>query len=192
MSNKITSMAAAMAIAMAPVPADSIGYHDAITSAKNTFILQQVNDSIVFLPIEEATAFVASMANRMRFNLKNLRSEWESKRIPIDDKSMSSFAKDNLHYLTKNIIICANFIKAAKVALTSVPETSTELRSMITRFGRASADLRYTLEEIIAFVKSTHVPNKVSSVGYDMDKNAVHELIRAEHTALGLEVPAFY
>ncbi|WP_387690961.1 hypothetical protein [Photorhabdus sp. RM71S] len=193
MSNtKITSMAAAMAIAIAPVPADSIGCHDAITSTKNTMTLQQVSDSVVFLPIEEATAFIANIASRMRFHLKNLRSEWESKRIPIDDKSMSSFAKDNMHYLAKHIVVCASFIQAAKVALTAVPDTNAELRSMITRFGRASADLRYTLEEITAFSKSTHIPNKASNAGADLDKDAVRELIRTEHVALGLEAPVFH
>ncbi|MDC9590129.1 hypothetical protein PSI23_12675 [Xenorhabdus sp. XENO-10] len=150
-------------------------------------MLQNINDSMVYLPIAEAQQYIADLANRMR---GNLRTEWEGKRIPIDDKSMSKFARDNQHYLTKHITSCASLVKVSKVALSQT--TDQELRKMIMQFGRATADLRYTYEEILTFTKNTHESPKVLEVADQFNKEDVQALINSEHQALGLDKPVFH
>ncbi|CDH26292.1 hypothetical protein [Xenorhabdus bovienii] len=186
----ISSIAAAMALSLAPVPADSVGSYMATSSTQNTLMLQDVNQSMVYMPIDEAQQYIADLANRMRGHLRNLRAEWEEKRIPIDDKSMSKFARENQHYFTKHITFCTALVKASKEALSQT--TDQELRKEIMQFGRAAADLRYTIEEILTFTKNTHESPKVLEVANQFNKEEVQALISAEHQALGLDKPAFH
>ncbi|MCP9268178.1 hypothetical protein M5U04_08710 [Xenorhabdus sp. XENO-1] len=188
--NNISSIAAAMALSLAPVPADSVGSYMATSTTQNTLMLQNVNDSMVYMPIVEAQQYVADMANRMRGHLRNLRVEWEEKRIPIDDKSMSKFARDNLNYLTKHITLCAALVKASKVALNQTSDQ--ELRNTIMQFGRSAADLRYTYEEILTFTKNTHESPNVLEMADQFSKEGVQALISSEHQALGLDKPMFH
>ncbi|CDG15885.1 hypothetical protein [Xenorhabdus doucetiae] len=188
--NNISSIAAAMALSLAPVPADSVGSYMATSPSQNTLVLQNINDSVVYLPITEARQYMADLANRMRGHLRNLRAEWEKKRIPIDDKSMSKFARDNLHYFTKHITLCAALVKASKIALNQVDDQ--KHCQEIMQFGRAAADLRYTIEEILSFTKNTHESPKLIEITNQSNKEDVQALISSEHQALGLDKPIFH
>lgn len=188
--NNISSIAAAMALSLAPVPADSVGSYMATSSTQNTLMLQNVNHSMVYMPIDEAKQYISDLANRMRGHLRNLRAEWEEKRIPIDDKSTSKFARENQHYLVKHITFCIALVKASKEALSQIDDQ--ELRKEIVQFGRAAADLRYTIEEILTFIKNTHESPKVLDVANQFNKEEVQALVSAEHQALGLAKPTFH
>ncbi|MFC3394327.1 hypothetical protein [Brenneria rubrifaciens] len=68
-----------MAIAMAPVPASTLGYSDiALTHADtSTTLLQVLPGSVVYLPIGDATAYLKAITDRLNFHLRNIRLEWE-------------------------------------------------------------------------------------------------------------------
>lgn len=191
--NKVGYMAAAMALAMAPVPASSLGYSDIPTSsADKSTTLQALQGSIAYLPIEDATFYIRSMADRLRFHLKNIRAEWEDKQRPIEIQRQSPFVQKHLmRELEKRIDIAKNFISAVGIALKEVGEDDNDLRDDIVTFGRAVASLRYTAEDFLSFIKQTHPPKEVDMVGINASADDVKAMIRAEHKSLGLSTPVF-
>lgn len=191
--NKVGYMAAAMALAMAPVPASSLGYSDiAVNAADTSTTLQALQGSIAYLPIEDATTYIRSMADRLRFHLKNIRSEWEEKQRPIVIEKQSPFVQKHLiRELEKRIDIAKKFISAVGIALKEVGDDDMELRGEIVTFGRAVASLRYTAEDFLSFIEQTHPPKEISTVGINASADDVKAMIRAEHRALKLEIPAF-
>jgi len=191
--NKISSMAAALAVALAPVPASSIAHHDVpITHHSiSTLSLQDVKGSIAFLPIDEATLYMHNLTERMKTHRDSLRAEWEVKRTPIllkNQKKKTQEGFDSLHHL---IAVCASFVEASRLALKSVPESNTALRGEITAFARSAAALRYTIEDILAFMHSTQLSAKTLDADIGVTSEEVHALIRSEHKNLGLEDPTF-
>ncbi|WP_456309415.1 hypothetical protein [Serratia proteamaculans] len=193
-NNKIPSMAAALAVALAPVPASSIGHHDISISRYNssTLSLQDVKDSVAFLPIGEATSYMLNLADRMKFHRANLRAEWEEKGIPIALKNQKKETREGFDTLFRHIAVCASFIEAARLALKSIPPADEELRGEVMAFARSAATLRYTIEDILAFIDSTHPPKKVSDSALNVTTEEIHALIRSEHKNLGLEEPKFH
>ncbi|EFU2655647.1 hypothetical protein HUI25_005013 [Escherichia coli] len=192
--NKITSMAAALAVALAPVPASSIVHHDLSISrhSTSTLSLQDVKDSVAYLPIDEATSYMLNLADRMKTHRANLRIEWEEKQIPIILKNQKKETQEGFESLFRHIAVCASFVEAARVALKSVPESNAELRKEIVAFARSAATLRYTIEDILSFIESTHVPKKTSDADLGVTADQVRALIRSEHKKLGLKDPTLH
>lgn len=189
----ISAIAAAMAAYLAPIPAESVGHSfDVLAGTQKTVTYSQVNDGFVYIPIDDAASHIINITKRFRFHLQNLRFEWEEKRIPINSNSMSTYAKDNLRTLNQHIIIASLIVSATKEALNKLPKNQTELRNKIIHFGRAAADMRYTVEEIFAFIKNTHENPDVSNENGGVTETELHTLIRSEHKALGLDEPKFY
>jgi len=188
--NNISSIAAALALSLAPVPADSVGSYMAISSTQNTLMLHNVDHLMVYMPIGEAQQYISDLTNRMRGHLRSLRAEWEEKRIPINDSSTSKFARENLRHFAKHIAFCTALVKASKVALSQITEQAH--RKEIVQFGRTAADLRYTIEEILTFINNTHESPKVLDVADQFNKEEVQALVSAEHQALGLDKPTFH
>ena len=192
--NKISSMAAALAVALAPVPASSIGHHDVSISRYNssTLSLQDVKDSVAFLPIGEATNYMLNLADRMKIHRANLRAEWEEKGTPIALKNQKKETQEGFESLFRHIAVCASFIEAARLALKRIPETDKKLRGEVMAFARSAATLRYTIEDILAFIDSTHPAKKTSDSVLDVTAEEVHSLIRSEHKKMGLEEPKYH
>ncbi|WP_262121375.1 hypothetical protein [Serratia ficaria] len=192
--SKISSMAAAMAIAIAPVPADSIAHNDVALAqhSASSMSLQDVSHSVVYLPIDEATVYIRNLAERMRFHRKNLEAEWDEKQIPIELKKQTKATRENFSSLKAHIIICSNFVEAARLALAQVPASDSKLRGEITAFARASAALRYSIESILDFMSSTHAPARSINAEISVTTEQVHALIRSEHEKMGLEEPKFH
>lgn len=192
--SKISSMAAAMAIAIAPVPASSIAHHDVTIDRQSamSISLQDVSNSVVYLPIDEATAYIRNLAERMHFHRKNLETEWEEKQVPIELKKQKKATRENFSSLKEHIVICSNFVEAARLALENVPLSDSELRSDIVSFARASAALRYAIESILDFMSSTHIPARSINAEISVTTEQVHALIRSEHEKMGLEEPKFH
>ncbi|AJI84006.1 Uncharacterised protein [Yersinia enterocolitica] len=191
--NKVGYMAAALALAMAPVPATSLGYSDIATNAADTSTtLQALQGSIAYLPINDATSYIRAMADRLRFHLKNIRSEWEEKQRPIEIHNQSPFVQKHLiRELEKRIDFAKKFISAVSLALKEVGEDNHELRNEIVTFGRAVASLRYIAEDFLSFIEQTHPPKEISTAKIKVSADDVKAMIRAEHQSLGLEAPAF-
>lgn len=190
--NKITNISAIMALAMAPVPANSLGYNDiSMNNIAMSTTLQILPDSIAFLPIGEATGYIKSMVSRIRFNLKNLKAEWEKKRIPIENESQF-FQTHLLYELEQRIALARKFISAAKIALGQTTKNEEYLRKEIITFGRSAADLLYSTEDFLSFIKQTRPPEAVSRAGEHLDTNEVRAMISAEHKNLGLSTPLFH
>ncbi|MBI6129409.1 hypothetical protein [Serratia ureilytica] len=192
--SKISAMAAAMAISIAPVLADSIAHHDVSIDRHSamSISLQDVSQSVVYLPIEEATPYLQNLAERMRLHRKNLELEWEEKQVPIELKKQKKSTRDNFGSLKAHIDICSNFVEAARLALSNVPASESKLRAEIIAFARASAALRYSIESILDFMKSTHAPARSIDAELTVTTEQVHALIRGEHKNLGLDEPKFH
>ncbi|UWS30657.1 hypothetical protein [Erwinia pyrifoliae] len=192
--SKISAMAAAMAISIAPVLADSIAHHDVRIDRHSamSMSLQDVSQSVVYLPIEEATPYLQSLADRMRFHRKNLALEWEEKQVPIELKKQKKSTRDDFVALKAHIDICSNFVEAARLALNTVPASESKLRAEIIAFARASATLRYSIESILDFMKSTHAPARSIDAALTVTAEQVHALIRSEHKSLGIDEPKFH
>ncbi|MCL2891793.1 hypothetical protein [Brenneria tiliae] len=189
--NKVSYMATAMAIAMAPVPASTLGYSDiALTHADTRTTLQPLPGSVVYLPIVDATEYLRSMTDRLNFHLKNIRFEWEEKRTPIAMEKQSPFVQKHLEReLQKRIAIATKFVDAVRLALNEISDD--DLREEVVSFGRAAASLRYTAEDFLSFIDQTHPPKKTSSEMIKASADEVKAMIRAEHKSLGLDIPAF-
>lgn len=192
--SKITSMAAALAVALAPVPASSIGNHDVSVSSRSssTFTFQSVKDSVVFLPIDEATGYIRNLADRMSIHRANIRAEWEEKRTPIRMEKHKKQTQEGLVIMRGYVDVCASLIDAVRIALKNIPESDVELRQEIVSFGRAVASVRYTIEDIFNFIEATHPPKKTTEVLPNVTAEEVHALIRSEHKKLGLAEPKFH
>ncbi|QUG76345.1 hypothetical protein GKQ23_15635 [Erwinia sp. E602] len=78
-------MAAALTVALAPVPATSIGHYDVSLSryTSSTLSLHNVKDSFAFLPIYQATSYMFNLADRLKIHRTNLKVKQEEKGIPI-------------------------------------------------------------------------------------------------------------
>lgn len=72
-------MAAALTVAPGPVPASSIGHHDVSISrySSSTLSLQDVKESVAFLPIGEATSYMLNLADRMKIHRAN-HGKWRA------------------------------------------------------------------------------------------------------------------
>lgn len=191
--NKVAYMAAAMAIAMAPVPANSLGYNDiAISAADTSTTLKTLQGSVAYLPIDDATDYIRAMADRLRFHLKTIRSEWEAKQVPIEMSKQKPFVQKHLvRELEVRINFAKKFISAVSMALNEIGDSDPELRKDIVAFGRAVASLRFTAEDFLSFIEQTHPPKKTSDENVGASIDEVKDMIRAEHRSLGLEAPAF-
>ncbi|AYN30282.1 hypothetical protein D8682_05940 [Buttiauxella sp. 3AFRM03] len=192
--SKIASMAAAMAVALAPVPASSIGNLDvSVTShSSSTLSLQSVKDSVVFLPIDQATVFMRNFADRMNIHRLNIRAEWEEKRAPIRIDRLKKETQEGFAIFRSYVDVCAALIDAIRIALKDIPESDVELRKEIISFGRAVASVRYTIEDMFSFIEATIPPKKTTEALPKVTAKEVHALIRSEHKKLGLEEPKFY
>lgn len=192
--NPVTSMAAALAVALAPVPADSIGNHDLPVSRYQTSTLsfQNVKDSLVFLPLSEATDYMLAFAERMREQAGRLRGEWEERRDPIKVERHKKSTQEGVARIRQYVEICASLIDAVREALNNLPDHEVELRQDIVSFGRSVAQVRYSLEDTFNFIESTKRPKKVSEALPDVNADDVHALIRSEHKKLGLKEPKFH
>lgn len=192
--NKISSMAAALAVALAPVPASSIGNHDVSVSSHSTstLSLQSVKDSVVFLPINEAAGYMRNLADRMKVHRANIRAEWEEKRAPIRMEKHKKETQEGLVIMRRYVDVCAALIDAIRIALKDIPASDAELRQEIVSFGRAVASVRYTIEDIFNFIEATHPPKKTTDALPNVTAEEVHALIRSEHKKLGLEEPKFH
>lgn len=189
----ISAIAAAMAAYLAPIPAESVGHSfDILANTQKTVTYSQVNDGFVYIPIDDAVLHIINITKRFRFHLQNLRLEWEEKQIPIDNNSMSVYARENFNALNQHIIIASLIVSATKEALSKLPKKQTELHKKIVQFGRAAADMRYTVEDIFSFIKSTQLSPDVSSENGGLIESDLHSIIRSEHKSLGLDEPKFY
>ncbi|NXZ86302.1 hypothetical protein HZI30_05055 [Serratia fonticola] len=188
----IPAIVAGLMASLAPVPANAIGYSDIALSPVNTnTTLQALPGSVVYLPIGDATAYLHEMTARLHFYLKNIRSEWEEKQIPIAMEKQSPLVQKHLvRELGKRIVIAKKFVDAVRLALANICNDD-DLRQEVVSFGRAAASLRYTAEDFLSFIEQTHPPKKTSSELINASDDGVKALIRAEHEALGLEAPAF-
>ncbi|XXD09209.1 hypothetical protein ACMYSN_24645 [Klebsiella sp. R445] len=189
--SRAASMAALMALSMGPIPANAVGYRDITphsTDANTT--LQSLHEEVVYISISEATRLLAEIAERQRFHLINLRTEWEVKQTPIDMKKQSPLVQKHLvKEYKQRITIAAGYIEAVKMALQETKDEA--LRKEITTFGRAAAKLRNTAEDTLAFIEQTNPPKKTSSTPISASGDDVRALIHAEHKALGLNPPGF-
>lgn len=191
---QVSSISAALAISLAPVPVNSIGYSDAAVSqfpAPVGLSLQSIKDQIAYLPIGEATRYMLNIAERMRFHHAALRASWEMNPGPIELDMQDEDIRDGMANIERYIKLSANFIEAVKLVLESLPETEQELKKAIISFGRATAQLRYALEDTLKFIEATHPPKKTVSLSLNVSDDDVHALIRAEHKNLGLSGPNF-
>lgn len=190
----ITAIAAAMVACLAPIPAESVGYSlDILADTQKTVTYTQVDDGFVYISLDDAAAHIINITKHFRFHLKNLRLEWEEKRIPIDNNSMSNYARNNLDaILYQHIIIASLFVDATKEALNKLQKNKLELRNKIIHFGRAAADLRYTTEDLFTFIKNTQTNPDISSKRIDITDDEIRTLIKSEHKSLGLDEPVFY
>lgn len=186
-------MAAALAVALAPVPANSIGNQEVLISSRQaqTLSLQSVRDSIVFLPLDEATKYMLGLAERMREHGGRIRAEWELLRAPIKIDHHKQSTREGVMRLRQYVEICASLIDAVKIALKDIPESNDKLRRDIVSFGRAVAQVRYAIEDTFNFIESTKPPKKVSETLPDVTAEEVYALIRSEHKNLGLDEPNF-
>ncbi|CVG94112.1 hypothetical protein [Serratia marcescens] len=189
---KAAHMAIALAAAMAPVPASSLGYMDiANTSAETSTTLQALPGAVAYLPIEEATQQIRLLTDRLRFHLKNLRDEWEEKQYPIEMQKQSPLVQKHLmRELDKRISVAQKFIDAVKIALDDI-EDNAALRSEIITFGRAVASMRYSAEDFLSFIEQTKPPKKTMETNVTASAEEVKAMIRAEHKQLGLSAPQF-
>lgn len=192
--SKISSMAAALAVALAPVPANSIGHNDLSISqhSSSTLSLQTVRDSVAFLPIDEATQYMLNLADRMKMHRSNLRIEWEEKQIPITLANQKKETQDNFESLYRHIAVCESFVDAARLALKNISDDEVSLKSEIVAFARSAASLRYTIEDLLAYMKSTQLNPEVSIKPINVTAEQVQALIRSEHKKLGLDEPKFH
>lgn len=190
--NKVAYMAAAMALAMAPVPASALGYNDiALHPFDTSTTLQALPGSVAYLPISDAIIYLRAMTERLHFHLTNIRSEWEEKQIPIAIENQSPFVQKRLvRELGKRIVIAKKFVDAVKQALDEI-EGDDDLRQEIIAFGRAAASLRYTAEDFLSFIEQTHPPKNAGSELINASDGEVKAMIRAEHVSLGLDTPSF-
>lgn len=192
--SKISSMAAALAVALAPVPANSIVHNDLSISQhrSSTLSLQTVRDSVAFLPIDEATEYMLNLADRMKMHRANLRIEWEEKQTPILLANQNKETLENFESLYRHIAVCESFVDAARLALKNISDKDAGLKSEIVAFARSAASLRYTIEDMLAFMKSTQMNPDLSKKPIGVTAEQVHALIRSEHKRLGLDEPKFH
>ncbi|EEC6816334.1 hypothetical protein ACFVGB_003408 [Salmonella enterica] len=192
----LANMVSAMALsAMAPVPANSLGYSDiaGLNDTGPSVIMRSLDESNVYMDISEATTHTIELTNRMRFHLKTMREEWEEKRIPIHiDKNDTRPRKYVFALLGAQIKNCKFYTEAVKIALNK-PEAKKDelLRADIIAFGKAVAGLRFVAEEFLSFIEQTHPPKAVSSEPLGLSDSALKALIASEHKSLGLSAPVF-
>lgn len=188
-------LVAALSMALAPVPAKSLGYQDlpvGIYDTSPSTTLQELPDNAVaFLPVTDATRHIASLTERMRSHLRNVRTTWEETNQPFYLENQSRFFRDNFHHMKDRVQESEILIKAARTALSEIPVSDPETRRQVLEFGRTVASYRYAVEAILNFLSSTHPPENLSSAGDEMSAEEVRAMIAAEHKALGLEPPVF-
>ncbi|WP_181377707.1 hypothetical protein [Limnobaculum xujianqingii] len=187
----IPAIVAALMASLAPVPANTLGYSDiALSPVDANTTLQALPGSVAYLHISDATTYLQIMTDRLHFHLRNLRSEWEEKQMPIAIERQSSIVQKHLvRELGKRIVLAKKFVDAVKLVLDETDDDN--LRREIVSFGRAAATLRYTAEDILSFIEQTHPPKKASTDQIDVGIDEVKAMIRAEHGALGLGSPSF-
>lgn len=193
-NRKIATIAAAMALAMGPVHADSLGYNDIqpFSNKGVTYTMRPLNEDLILIDIREAKKHLNELTDRLRFHLQMIRAEWEEKRIPVSiDIHAKKTRKYFLEAINTHIAICKTYIDAVKIALKN-PAIKEPLRGDIIAFGRAAASLRYTAEDFLSFIEQTHPPKRTSEDEMtEISSAQVKEWIASEHKALGLSAPAF-
>lgn len=192
--SKIATMAAAMAISMAPVPASSLTYNEASfkSAGISTTTQRELQDGIAFISINDAIPYLDDVTNRLLWHTGSIREEWELKQIPIDMSKQKPFTRKHLtKIIREHINMCEAFVEAVRIALNSVPPEDVELRKDIVRFGRAAAGLRFAAEDFMSFIEQTHPAQKTSSEQLNVTGDQVRAAIRAEHKSLGLDAPCF-
>ncbi|EII0317279.1 hypothetical protein ACQLT9_003137 [Salmonella enterica subsp. diarizonae] len=166
---KIATIAAAMALAMGPVHADSLGYNEIhpFNKVVTTYTVRQLNEDLILIDIREAKKHLHELTDRLRFHLQSLLAEWEEKRTPINiDIHAKKRGNLFLKSINAHIAICKTYIQAVKIALDN-PAINESLRVDVIAFGRATASLRYTAEGILSFIEQTHPPKG----GHTSDSN---------------------
>lgn len=195
-AREVTTQAIAVALtaALAPVPAKSIGYQDVslgIHSTPPSTTMQELpKNTFVFIPIDDATAHVKAMTERMISHRRNTEAEWEAKGEPFYLDKQSKAVRNSFHYLSDRVKESKELIVAVRDALNSLDEKETDKRRKITEFGRAIAAYRYAVEGILSFLESTHPPSEFAN-DISLSNEEVQALIIAEHKALGLTPPTF-
>ena len=189
----ITQMAAAMALAIAPVPATSIGYNNIPGTTEFSTTLRANPGEIVFLPISQAIDYMKSQTESLRSHLRNVKAEWEEKYIPIEMGKQSSVTQKHLiKELEKRSELARSFLSAAKIALDlSEVQQDEAVRKEVYTFGRSASALLFAIEDFLSFIRQTHPPETTSEAGSHLDANEVRAMIAAEHKNLGLSEPVF-
>ncbi|MGP3146048.1 hypothetical protein [Serratia bockelmannii] len=192
----LTKIITAMTMALAPVPAKSLGYQDVPlglhTSSAATTLQELPENTVTFIPVADATLHIKSLTERMRSHLRYLNSVWEETGSPFILEHQSTFFQENFHYLSERVEESKILITAVRTALAAPSEADEETRSQLLAFGRAVASYRHAVEGIFNFIESTHPPAAVSSDAGGIDAMEVKAMIAAEHKSMGLEPPIFH
>jgi len=195
MTNRsISQIAAAFALALAPVPANSLGFNEIYSPSGIHTTLSTANPGeFVFLPIELATDFMTQQVERLNSHLRMLKVEWEAKLLPIElDKQSPLAQKHLLGELHKRSILAKGFLAAARLAVQDFQiKNDDEKYAQVKRFARAASGLLYGIEDFLSFIEQTHPPRETSTALNHLDAEEVKAMIRAEHKALGLDSPSF-
>lgn len=154
-NENVIAIASAMEIYLAPIIVESLecsfGY---LTNNQKTVMHFQNHDGFVYVPIDSATSHMADIKKHFLFNFQCVRFEWEEKGEFINKAVICS--KENKNVLNQYITITSLIITETKKALDGLSQNQINLRNKIIQYGRATADLRYTLEDIMVFIKNTN------------------------------------
>ncbi|MFB9087293.1 hypothetical protein ACFFW8_22030 [Erwinia tracheiphila] len=186
-------MAAALALAIAPVPATSLGYSPVPDATHISTTLRANPGEVVFLPIALAIDYLKSQTEILRLHLKNVKAEWEEKDIPVDlGRQSATVQKYLVNELKKRAEMARCFLSAAKIALTSNEVKSDEaVHTEVCSFGRSASALLFIIEDFLSFIRQTHPPERTSDQGESFSADEVRAMITAEHKNLGLSEPVF-
>lgn len=190
---KVSQIAAAFALALAPVPATSLGVSEVCGSSGISTTFSVNPGEVVFLPIDQATDYMLEQSGRLKVYIRMLKDEWESNPAPVEMAKQSSLVQKHLlNELNKRADLARGFLAAARLAVSNDKIKEDEkIFSQIKKFARSASGLLYTIEELLSFIEQTHPLKATSSALEELNPAEVKSMIRAEHKSLGLGAPAF-
>ncbi|AYH10185.1 hypothetical protein C5E22_11715 [Pectobacterium parmentieri] len=191
--SRVNQIAAAFTLALAPVPANSLGNNDVYSTVGINTTLSANPAEFAFVPVEQATAFLIQETERLNMHLRLLKVEWENKQAPIElDKQSPLAQKHFLSEMHKRAELAKGFLAAARIAVQRDEVRKDDaVFAQVKKFARSASGLLYGIEDFLSFIEQTHPPVATTDVLSHLDAFDVKAAIRAEHKTLGLDIPSF-
>ena len=197
----VAAIVASLMASLAPVPAKSTMLLATTVESRahhgvSTALTFELLNGQIYLPLDEATAYLTEINHRQRFLLNAMIQERqnvgkgslcsnpeEMKRICLDSLEQHLRVKEAV----KVVMQPENLAKAHPDDLSE----RVNYKSQLLRFGRVIAQGEFILRDMISAIDQSKTPKSTITLSEMPGDAELKEMISAEHKNLGLSAPEF-